>query len=158
MRAVGQQRNPYGLPLLGKDGQKGGFRMAGSTKPTQDEILALEKSYWDAVKAKDGRRTADLSGDSSIVANTRGVMSIPRERMGAMTESGDWSLESYDMADIEFSAPTSDVAVIAYTVRQKLTMQGQPQEFRAADISTWVRGSDGWKCHAHSETFLADSP
>lgn len=32
------------------------------TKPTKDDILALEKSYWDAMKAKDGKRTAQLSG------------------------------------------------------------------------------------------------
>lgn len=132
--------------------------MASSTKPSRDVILALETSYWDAMKSKDGARTAELSGDTSIVANTRGVMSIPRERMGDMTESGDWSLESYDFDDIEFSAPAPDVAIIAYTVRQKVTMQGQRREFRAADTSTWVRGPDGWKCHAHSETFLSDSP
>lgn len=52
--------------------------------------------------------------------------------------------------------PTSDVAVIAYTVSQKVTMDGKSQNLRAADSSTWIRGSDGWECHAHSETFLKD--
>jgi hypothetical protein len=28
---------------------------------------------------------------------------------------------------------------------------------RAADSSTWIRGPEGWQCHAHSETFLTDA-
>jgi hypothetical protein len=48
------------------------------------------------------------------------------------------------------------VAIIAYTVRQKVTMDGVTQDLRAADSSTWLRGAQGWECHAHSETFLKD--
>ena len=29
--------------------------------PTRDELIALETSYWEAIKAKDGKRTAALS-------------------------------------------------------------------------------------------------
>ena len=50
--------------------------------------------------------------------------------------------------------PAPDVAIIAYTLRQNVTMGGKKQELRAADSSTWVRGAKGWECHAHSETFL----
>jgi hypothetical protein len=48
------------------------------------------------------------------------------------------------------------VAIIAYTVRQKVIMDGKPQELRAADSSTWIRGAGGWECYAHSEAFLKD--
>ena len=41
-------------------------------------------------------------------------------------------------------------------MKQNVTMDGKKQELKAADISTWVRGPDGWECHAHSETFLQD--
>jgi hypothetical protein len=77
--------------------------------------------------------------------------------MGKMTEQGDWSLESYSFADVEVATPAPDVAIIAYTVTQKVTMGGKKQELHAADSSTWVRGEDGWECHAHSETFLQDA-
>ncbi len=126
--------------------------------PTQDEILALETAYWDAMKAKDGRRTAELSGDPSVVSGSQGVMTIPRDKMGAMTESGDWTLTSYAFENIQFATPTPDVAVIAYVVREDVTLKGEPKSFRAADSSTWVRGPDGWACHAHSETILGDAP
>ena len=51
--------------------------------------------------------------------------------------------------------PSPDVAIIAYKVRQKVRINGKEEDMHAADSSTWVRGDDGWECHAHSETFLS---
>jgi hypothetical protein len=125
-----------------------------TAEPTKDEIIALEKSYWDAMKKKDGRRTAELSGKTSLVTGAQGVMSIAKAQMGKMTEEGNWTLESYAFDDIEVSTPAPGVAIIAYTVRQKVIIDGKPQDLRAADSSTWIRGAHGWECHAHSEAFL----
>lgn len=122
--------------------------------PTKEEIVALETSYWDAMKAKDGSRTAELSAKSSLVTGARGVVRIAKDTMAKMTEEGNWTLKSYKFEDVEVSTPSPDVAVIAYTVRQDVTMDGKSESLRAADSSTWIRGSDGWECHAHSETFL----
>jgi hypothetical protein len=126
------------------------------TKATKDEVIALEKAYWDAIKRKDGKRTSQLSGKVALTTGARGVTSIPRAKMGQMTEEGNWTLDSYEFSDVEVVTPADDVAIIAYKVKQKVTMDGKPQELRAADSSTWVRGPDGWECHAHSETFLQD--
>jgi hypothetical protein len=103
--------------------------------PSKDEIIALEKDYWEAMKRKDGQRTAQLSGERALVTGARGVMSVPKAKMKAMTEKGDWTLESYEFEDIEVTAPAPDVAIIAYTVRQNVTMGGKKQELRAADTS-----------------------
>lgn len=130
--------------------------MAAHARLTKEEIIGLEKSYWDAMKKKDGERTAELSGEPAIVSGARGVMSIPKARMGKMTEEGNWTLDSYEFDDVQFATPTPDVAIIAYTVKQKVTMDGKKQDLRAADSSTWIRGPRGWECHAHSETFLQD--
>lgn len=124
---------------------------------TKDEILALEKDYWDAMKRKDGKRTSQLSGKTSLVTGATGVTSIPKDKMGKMTEEGNWTLEAYEFSDVEVVTPTPDVAIIAYKVKQNVTMDGKKQELRAADSSTWIRGADGWECHAHSETFLKDA-
>jgi len=128
--------------------------MTAHAIPTRDEIINLEKAYWEAIKAKDGTKTAALSGEPALVTGARGVTSIPKAKMGQMTEEGNWTLESYAFDDIEVATPAPDVAVIAYTVRQTVTMDGKRQEMRAADSSTWVRSEGGWQCHAHSETFL----
>ena len=128
--------------------------MNAHAMPTKDEIVALEKSYWDAIKAKDGRRTSELSGKTALVTGTQGVMRIEKEKMGKMTEEGKWILESYVLEDVEVSTPSPDIALIAYTVRQSVKMDGKSQDMRAADSSVWIRGSNGWECHAHSETLL----
>ena len=125
-----------------------------SSKPTKDDIIALETSYWDAMKSKDGAASAKLSGGTSLVTGANGVTSIAKAKMGKMTEDGDWTLESYKFDDIHVVTPIPDVAIIAYTVTQNVTMKGKAQELRAADSSTWVRNADGWECHGHSETFL----
>ena len=130
--------------------------MSNSAKPAKDEIIGLEKSFWDATKKKDGARAAELSGKTSLVTGAQGVMNIPKSKMGKMTEDGKWTLESYSFDNVEVSTPAPDVAIIAYTVRQQITMDGRPQEMHAADSSTWIHGSNGWECHAHSETILKD--
>jgi hypothetical protein len=122
--------------------------------PSKDEIVALEKEFWDAMKAKDGERASQLSGKLALTTSARGVARIPKAKMGKMTEEGEWTLDSYEFDDVEVVAPTPDVAIIAYKVKQKVTMNGKKQELHAADTSTWIRGADGWECHAHSETFL----
>ena len=105
----------------------------------KDEIIALEKDYWDAMKRKDGKRASQLSGKVSLTTGARGVTSIPKDKMGKMTEEGDWRLESYEFEDVEVITPAPDVAIIAYKVTQKVTMGGKPQELQAADSSTWIR-------------------
>lgn len=128
--------------------------MAMHAKPTRDEIIDLEKAYWDAMKSKDGDRTAALSAKTSLVTGAKGVMSIPKSKMSTMTEEGNWTLESYEFNDVEVTAPLPDLAIIAYTVTQKVKIDGKSQTLHAADSSTWVRGPEGWQCHAHSEALL----
>ena len=110
------------------------------------------------MKRKDGKRAAQLSGKTALVTGANGVSSIPKDKMGKMTENGKWTLESYDFEDVEVTIPTPDVAIIAYKVHQKVTMDGKSQNLHAADSSTWIRGSAGWECHAHSETMLTGNP
>lgn len=131
--------------------------MPKNHQATKDEIIALEKSYWDAMKLKDGTRTAALTGKSSLVTGPNGVMRIPKDKMGKMTEESEWILQSYVIDNPQVEIPTPDVAIIAYTVELKATMNGKPQDLRAAECSTWLNGPDGWECHAHSEAYLADN-
>ena len=46
--------------------------MKTEAKPTKEEIIALETSYWEAMKAKDGARTSQLSGKVSLVTGAQG--------------------------------------------------------------------------------------
>lgn len=127
--------------------------MPQAASPTRDDVIALETSFWDALKAKDGERAAELAGNTSIVSGAQGVMRIDKAKMGKMTEEGEWTIESYSFDNIEVAIPAPDVAIIAYTVTQTVNMNGKTQTLHAADSSTWIRGAEGWECHSHSEAF-----
>lgn len=122
--------------------------------PTKDEILALETAYWDALSRKDGAAAARLSADPSLVSGRQGVATISRPKMKALSEDANWTLDDYAFEDVAFVSPTPDVAVIAYTVTQTVTMNGETETRRAADSSTWILSPEGWTCCAHSEAFL----
>ena len=130
--------------------------MDRQTRPTEEFIIALEESYWNAMKGKDGKQTAVLSADPSLVTGSTGVLTISKSEMGNMTEHGDWTLESYEFENAAVSVPAANVAIIAYTVSQRVRIGGKSTQLRAADCSTWVLGEQGWQCHAHSETILDD--
>jgi hypothetical protein len=133
--------------------------MPADSTVTHAEAIALETSYWDALKRKDGKTAAGLSAASCIVAGSRGVTRIDKHEMAGMTEAGDWTLRSYAFEDMEVAMPAPGMFIIAYTVRQKVSIGGENKEFRAADVSIWVRGPTGWECHAHSESILGgDKP
>ncbi len=122
--------------------------------PGEKEIIALETAYWDAMKAKDGTRTAALAATTSLVTGAHGVMAIEKAKMGKMTEEGDWQLKPYTFEDVRVVTPMPDVAIIAYKVHQKVVMDGKSTDRHSADSSTWLRGKAGWECHAHSESVL----
>ena len=54
--------------------------MKTEANPTKKEIIALETSYWEAMKLKDGARTSKLSGKISLVTGAQGVRASPKKR------------------------------------------------------------------------------
>lgn len=49
-----------------------------------------------------------------------------------------------------------DVAVVAYRVREELTVDGKPVTLEAADSSTRVRRNGCWVCSLHTEAITGD--
>jgi hypothetical protein len=73
-----------------------------------------------------------------------------------MMDGGRWRLHAFEFRDVKFLAPADSVAVIAYTVREELTVDGKPLTMEAADASTWVKKDGGWVCALHTESVLGD--
>ncbi len=73
-----------------------------------------------------------------------------------MMERGAWTLHKYAFSDVKVERVTDDVAVIAYKVREELTVDGKPVVLEAADASTWARRGDDWVCVLHTESGLGD--
>ena len=123
----------------------------------QKELLKLEKQYWQAVKDKDIDACMRLTDDPCIVAGAQGVASIDRKTFTKIMQNAKYTLEEFEVNDdAKVRAIGNDVAILAYKVREKLTVDGKPVTLEASDASTWVRKNGRWVCALHTESVIGD--
>jgi ketosteroid isomerase-like protein len=133
-------------------------RLPVATETTRDDVLALEKRFWDAMRSKDAKRAQQMTDDSCIVVGAQGVSSIDGPTMAKLTKEGPWELEQYSFdepsAQVRFVGP--DVAIVAYSVGERVTVDGETLEFDVNDASVWVRRDGAWRCALHTESLSGD--
>jgi uncharacterized protein (TIGR02246 family) len=126
-------------------------------KRIEKELLDLEKQYWQALKDRDVDTAIRLTDDPCIVTGAQGVASIGRAEFKTMLDSADWALRDFELSDdVEVRMLRDDVAVLAYKVREELTVDGEAVTMEAADASTWVRRDGRWRCALHTESITGD--
>ena len=78
--------------------------------------------------------------------------------MARMTKEGDWELERYtfDESTAQVQFLNEDTALVAYKVKEKLTVDGKPVNLEANDSSVWVRKNGEWLCAMHTESLAGD--
>ena len=122
----------------------------------KDDLLKLEKQFWQAMVDKDSEAALKLTNDPCIVAGSQGVSRISKEKFGELMNTGDWTLHKFELRDVEVEQLTDDVAIIGYKVREELTVGGEQVVVEAADASTWVRENGNWVCALHTEAVSGD--
>jgi ketosteroid isomerase-like protein len=122
-----------------------------------DELLALEKRYWTAIKKKDAADAMRLSYDPCIVTGPQGVSELDHKSLSKMLQEAPWTLESFELEDVNVKRIGDEVAIVAYHVRESLTVDGKPVELEAADASTWIFSNGAWRCALHSEAIRGDA-
>ena len=127
-----------------------------ANRPISEELLALEKQYWNALKKKDVNAALRLTADPCILTGPQGVSQIGHQALAQMMEAASWNLDHFELTNPQVKLLSDDVAIIAYTVKEKLTVDGEPVELEAADASTWVWSNDRWLCALHTEAISGD--
>ncbi len=128
-----------------------------ATKPVEQELLDLEKQYWQAIKDKDVDTAMHLTDDQCIVTGAQGVARIDRETLAGMIKATPYTLNDFKVSDdAHVRLLCDDVAIVAYKVREELTVEGKSVTLEAADASAWVRRNDRWVCALHSESISGD--
>jgi uncharacterized protein (TIGR02246 family) len=122
----------------------------------EQELIELEKRYWQAIKDRDGEAATRMSDDPCIVTGPQGVGRVDSRAIGAMIKAQPWALREFDVRDVQVRMLRSDVAILAYRVREELTVEGKPVTLEAADSSTWVRRDGRWVCAMHTESIAGD--
>ena len=123
----------------------------------EQELLGLEKKYWQAIKDKDFEAALALTDDPCILAGAQGVQSIGREQFESMMNSAEYTLNEFELSeDAQVRMLGDNVAVLAYEVREQLTVEGMPLTLEAAEASTWVKRNGKWVCALHTESITGD--
>ena len=129
-----------------------------TTAARTQELLEHERRFWNAMRAKDGEAASQMTHDNCIVVGAQGVSAITPETMGRLTTEGDWELERYtfDESSAQVQFLNEDVALVAYQVKEKLTVDGTRVNLEANDSSVWVRKNGEWLCAMHTESLVGD--
>ena len=124
--------------------------------PIEAQLLDLEKQYWNAIKNRDVQAAMRLTDDPCIVTGAQGVARISQKAFADMLQAGGWTLHQVDLSDVQVRVLSEDVAIVAYKVKESLTVEGKPLTVEASDSSTWVRRDGNWVCALHTEALLGD--
>ncbi|HRD27283.1 MAG TPA: nuclear transport factor 2 family protein [Caulobacter sp.] len=123
----------------------------------ESELLALEHRYWRSMKDRDGATATGLTDFPCIVSGASGVASVDEETYLRLLAGGDWTINEFALGDgVVVRQLTDDVAIIAYRIRESLTVDGEAVTLEAADASVWVRRDGRWRCAMHTETPTGD--
>lgn len=123
----------------------------------KQQIVELETRFWQSMKDKDVDTARSMIARQGLVTGPMGTATINPEKYAQMTREGQWTLDDFEMKNVEVVLPTEDSAIIAYEVHQTGDMKGRPMDLRCADSSVWVKEDGAWKCALHTETILQDA-
>ncbi len=123
---------------------------------TEQELVNLERRYWNALKQKDNRTATALSDEPCIIVGAQGVGELSRAQLGGMLEQANYEIKNFDIADVKSHKVSDDVVVLAYKVKEALTVEGEQVDLDAYDSSVWVRRNGNWVCALHTESPAGD--
>ena len=128
-----------------------------TTAKTQ-ELLENERRFWDAMRDKDGEAASEMTNDRCIVVGAQGVSAIDPTTMARLTKDGDWELERYtfDESTAQVHFLNEDVALVAYKVKEKLSVYVMPLNLVANESSVWIRKVGECRCAMHTESLAGD--
>ncbi len=125
-------------------------------KAVEQELLDLERQYWQAIKDKNIDLALRLTDDPCILAGAQGVSRIDKRSLAGMMKGGSYTLHDFTISDVQVRLLGHEVAVIAYKVHEELTVEGKPVRLDAVDASTWVSRDGRWVCALHTESISGD--
>ncbi len=128
-----------------------------ATGTVEQELLGLERQYWQAIKDKDPETAIRLSDDGCIIAGAQGVRRLDKQTLASMMRAPSYTVNRFQIDDdAQVRLLSNDVAVLAYNVHEELTVDGKPVTLDATDSSTWVRRNGQWLCAMHTESMRGD--
>lgn len=138
--------------------------MTTTTMPTRtpvisdQELLTLERDYWEAVKHRDARTVGRLTAEECTIAGARGVSAVDAQEMGKLIAAATHRIVDYriDPKTTRITHLDDGPVSIAYGIHEDLEVDGKPVQLDAFDVSVWKKGDTGWTCVLHTESIAGD--
>ena len=127
-----------------------------ATNAIDNEIIAVEREYWDSMITKDPTVAERLTADESMIVGAQGVSTVSSKTIGPMVKSDGWKLKKYEFSDIKVTSPSPDLALIGYHVKEELEVEGKPVSLEANDSTAWARQDGKWVSVLHTESIAGD--
>src|SRR6266498_1888035 len=121
---------------------------------SDQELLALERSYWDALKDRDARTVGRLTAEQCTVAGATGASVVDPRSIVKQLETATYRINDYriDPQAVHINRVCDDTFAISYGVHEDLEVDGKPVKLDAFDSSVWKKTENGWTCVLHTES------
>lgn len=120
----------------------------------ENQILNLEKKYWNAMESRDFNTVKSLTRFPCIIAGENGVRSVDEASFKRMFDSGEGKQTKVLNISGEEIQMMNDTAVIAYLIELEYNVDGQGSSRKCACASAWVKENSNWVCSLHTESQL----
>lgn len=120
----------------------------------KQEILNLEKQYWQAMVDNDFDSMMALTDLPCIVAGPMGSHAFSKDEFKKLYETGESKVKTFefDESSVDVRHLSPETAIIAYKITSTFEYKGEEKTIEAADTSTWVKRDGRWMCAMHTET------
>ena len=127
------------------------------TVTVEKELLELERRYWQAMKDRDVETALELTEFPCIVAGPSGTMRVERPVFEQMMREAKYRIRAVELdPGAQVRMLTDDVGIVAYKLKEEVTLDGKKLTLEATDASTWVRRDGTWRCALHTESITGD--
>jgi hypothetical protein len=129
-----------------------------ATLRIEEELLELERQYWQAMQDGDVETAVRLTDFPCIISGASGIGEVDKAAFTAMMKNPSYEILSVELDhNAKVRLLRDDVAIVAYEVHEELTVEGQPVALDARDSSTWVKRNGKWLCALHTEAIAGDA-
>jgi hypothetical protein len=129
-----------------------------ATLRIEEELLELERRYWQAMQDGDVETAVKLTDFPCIITGASGIGAVDKATFTAMMKNPSYEILSVELDhNAKVRLIRDDVAIVAYKVHEELTVDGQPVALDARDSSTWVKRNGNWLCALHTEAIAGDA-
>jgi hypothetical protein len=123
----------------------------------EKQLLELERQFWQAMKDRDVEAAVQLTEFPCIVAGATGTMRVERPAFEKMMREATYRVRNVELDPAaQVRMLTDDVGIVAYKLKEEVTVDGKKVTVEATDASTWVRRDGSWRCALHTESIQGD--